>query len=77
MIRKLLEWILGIDFSLCKHDFVLQEKLRVFKYEALGAIEKLRVFKYDALGAIKELPQKTTLFYLCKKCGKEKIITIK
>lgn len=30
MIRKLLEWILGIEFSLCKHEFELVKEAEVF-----------------------------------------------
>lgn len=63
MIRKLLEWILGIDFSLCKHDFVLQERSGVFHP--------------DSSGRYNEYPQKIKFFYLCKKCGKQKITVIK
>lgn len=63
MLKKLLEWILGIEFSLCKHDFVLQETINIFNP--------------DSSGIYKERPQKIKFFYLCKKCGKQKITVIK
>lgn len=62
MIRKLLQWILGIDFSLCKHDFVLQETINVFVI--------------DSSNRYNERPQKIKFFYLCKKCGKQKLTVI-
>jgi hypothetical protein len=63
MIRKLLEWILGIEFSLCKHDFVLQETINIFNP--------------DSSGRYNEHPQKIKFLYFCKKCGKQKITVIK